>query len=290
MRRKTLHDILTHIEKRSPALRWPYPFATPQSIAGAMAVACGLDEDPFLNLLNGKIPGAQTSEEILKRFPSLRNQDLKDIFIRWTKGSPFHQGTHIRLSSELLFSLRHSLQKTFSSYESIDTLMLLGFGENVFPVSTFLKSLFFSYHLFDSSSTYEDIQACLKSVFPQIQDIMRIFLAIKRIDCLSDRRKKLVMESIQQKIHLTCSNCGADIHMMKNPVIADITLYPSRNTIITQDDLEKDFQREWEKIIQESGSLSQEDMEKQVFVQYRLFLCSSCRARFTNRIERGEIF
>ena len=289
MQKQIIRDLLFHIRHYGTRPVWPFSFGSPASIAAAISIACRVNENGFSRLMEGKISHGGTVSEILKEQPDLTDQDLKAFFLSWARSSPVHQGSRIKIDQEHLFSLRHNLQKTFTSFEVIDTIMLLGFGEKVFPVSHFLKNLFIQYHLFDDSHSYENIRTLLESNLTNMTEIIETFLCSKKIDLLNDNRKALITENIRNKVRLSCSNCGTDLNNIRNPIVADIKIYPSKNTIITKEDMEKDFRREWEKILKETENLSEKDMEKQVMQNFRLFLCNACRKSFIHRIENGEI-
>ena len=287
MRKKTIEEILSHIKERSPVLNWPYKFASPQSIACSTAIACGINEMAFISLIQGHIPKGLTADEILSKIDVIDNEK-KQIFLNWMHTTPVAKGSNITPNKEDLFFLRHNLIKHFTSFESIDIIMLLGFGENIFPVSKFLKDLFYLYHLFENNSTYNEIQTCI-NFKENINTTIETFLAVKRLDILPEKRKKIATESILNTIFLKCSNCGKNIKSIKNPPIAEITIYPSRNVIITQEDLEADFNSEIKKLIDEARKTDPKYIEKQVYAKYRLTLCPSCQMKLIRSIENGEI-
>ncbi len=289
MRKKTIQEILKFINERSPSFNWPYSFSTPESIACAIAIACGIKEISFLELLQGNVPSGISTEEILNKIPDIQNNSKKEIFLNWIRTTPEAKGSMLAFNSEDLLFLRRSLIKNFDSYESIDIVMLLGFGEKVFPISPILKELLFNYHLIEDSSSYNEIQSSITFSDEGIQNYVKTFLAIKRLDILPHKRKRISIESIYNNIHLKCSNCGEDIHHLKNPVVANITIYPSRNIIFTKKDFEGDLNLEIKKIIEDARKENMEDLEKKVYSEYRLLLCPSCQLKLIRSIENGEI-
>jgi hypothetical protein len=281
MRHIILKNILAYLQKKAEGMSWPFASGSEKSILAAVAAACGISRDNFISLTEGKIQTKQGLEEILDDASNSKYERLREKLLSWQRSLPPQERS--------LPLLRQSLRAAVHHKEIQDTIMLLGFGEPVFPVSEMMRQILFSYHLFDSSHTYADMQHSIESALNGLSGITACFLSAKSLELSSDNQKKDLLRALRESVPLTCSNCGQDISHVRHPCIADISLFPSKNLFITEEDLARDFEKEWKEALESAKKYSPAQMEKQVYAHYRLLLCAGCRDRLEKKIDNGEI-
>lgn len=85
-----------------------------------------------------------------------------------------------------------------------------------------------------------------------------------------------------------CYSCGSKISDGELRYILDMKLYAAPETVITKEDLKKDFYEEMEKLAWETKNMSEEEILAQVYIAYKLNLCKKCRDIFVKRVINRE--
>jgi len=83
-----------------------------------------------------------------------------------------------------------------------------------------------------------------------------------------------------------CDRCGRPIEQGQSRYIAKIQVFAAADPLeITLEDLLRDTGREMEALLQQCGELSEEELMRDVFVQFQFDLCRACqKAYVTNPI------
>jgi hypothetical protein len=281
MRQIILKNILAYLQKQAEGVSWPFPSGSERSILAAMTAACGISLEDFISLTQGRIQTIHELEDMLNDASNSKYERLREKLLAWQRSLPPQERS--------LPLLRQSLRASVHHKETQDIIMLLGFGEPVFPVSEMMRQILFSYHLFDNSHTYADIQHSIESALKDLSCITACFLSVKSLELSADNQKKNIIRALRESVPLTCSNCGKDLSQVRHPCVADITLFPSKNLSITEEDLAGNLEKEWKEALESAKGYSPAQMEKQVYSHHRLFLCAGCRDRLEKKIEHGEI-
>jgi hypothetical protein len=169
-----------------------------------------------------------------------------------------------------------------------DTLLLFVFSAPVFPVSLSMREVMLHFHVFEIDEPYMEVQAILNEYYNDTAKCQRIYLAWKYLETLSNDAGHKVMDKIQETVPFTCDGCGKNIKSLKNPYISRIEVYPSRSEVFDQEDEDKNFAAEVSSMLEMVGQKAEREMTKEMWTEYRLFLCNECRITFIKRIENGE--
>ncbi|EKD27716.1 MAG: hypothetical protein ACD_79C00607G0003 [uncultured bacterium] len=170
-----------------------------------------------------------------------------------------------------------------------DSLLLFVFSVPVFPVSIKLQDIMIDFHIFEPDDSYLEMQAILNEYFSETPKCQRSYLAWKYLDSIKEDHYLKILTRIDDLVPFNCDGCGKDIKGLKSPFITRIEVYPSRTLRFEQEDLdEKDFEKEITAILETAGQKSEKELNRSVWTEYRLFLCSKCRNTFVKRIDHGE--
>ena len=77
---------------------------------------------------------------------------------------------------------------------------------------------------------------------------------------------------------LHCKRCSKEVHPGRGDyyLVSINAVADPQPTIVTQEDLDQDFGAEIERLIRLMKSMSEQQLERQVFRQIALYLCVSC--------------
>ena len=78
-----------------------------------------------------------------------------------------------------------------------------------------------------------------------------------------------------------CDRCGRPIQQGQLRYIAKIQVFAAADTLeITLEDLLRDSRREIERLLQQCEEMSEEDLMRDVFVQFHFDLCRACQKAY----------
>jgi len=169
-----------------------------------------------------------------------------------------------------------------------DSLLLFVFSIPVFPVSMTMKEVLVHFHIFESDEAYVEMQSILNEYYCENLKCQRNYLAWKHLDMLPERECRTLIQKLEKTVPFLCDGCGKDIKHLKAPYITRVEIYPSRNLSFDLEDGVKDFESEVYNLYQAVSHKSEKETTKEMWTEYRLFLCRNCRTTFVKRIENGE--
>ena len=80
---------------------------------------------------------------------------------------------------------------------------------------------------------------------------------------------------------LPCDLCGKPIPQGSDYILRiELFANPQSNPITEQDWNSKNFEKEWENLMQELHALSAEEAQNQVHHEFRFQICPTCRPKF----------
>lgn len=182
------------------------------------------------------------------------------------------------------------LSTILEEYEEVrDSILLFVFSVPIFPVSETMQEIMIDFHIFEPDETYIEMQSILNEFFNETPKCQRSYLAWKYLDSLPENECENTLQKVEATVPFTCDGCGKDIKNLQAPFITRIEVYPSRNLKFDYEDSEeKDFEKEVASALESASLKGEKELTKEVWTEYRLFLCQRCRNTFTNRIENGE--
>ncbi len=190
---------------------------------------------------------------------------------------------------EDVWQMDNALAPIFENKDEFrDTLLLFVFSAPVFPVSLFMREVMIHFHVFETDEFYMDVQAILNEYYTDTAKCQRNYLAWKHLDSLSENERHKIMGNLESTVPFNCDGCGKNIKSLKAPFISRIEVYPSRSGDFDQEDEEKDFVSEVSSMLEMVGQKAEREVTKEMWTEYRLFLCAECRNTFIKRIENGE--
>ncbi|MBN2145228.1 MAG: hypothetical protein JW774_11455 [Candidatus Aureabacteria bacterium] len=175
--------------------------------------------------------------------------------------------------------------------EFCDSILLFVYSLPVFPVSNTMREFLVDFHVFENDETYVEIQSILNEFFNETPKCQRHYLAWKQVESLPQEKREEVLARLESAIPFTCDGCGKDIKGLKAPYIGRIEIYPSRNLRFKEEDefaSKEEFEEEMGNLYEMTRSKPEKELTKEIWTEYRLFLCADCRATFISRIEGGE--
>lgn len=190
---------------------------------------------------------------------------------------------------EEVWQIDNQLATLLEGYEEFrDSILLFVYSVPILPVSMTFRDFCLHFHVFEADEDYVEIQAILSDYYTETVKCQKLYLSWKHIDCLSEEECQSILSLLEHEIPFTCDGCGKDIKHMKHPYISRIEIYPSRSAMS-----EGSKENEFEPVgtapdSEQSMPRAEKEVTKEMWTEYRLFMCTECRQTFIKRIEGGE--
>jgi hypothetical protein len=291
---KKIHEQLM---REVPSRVFPYSYGTCGALLAALMIpvfgsrALSLIQDDLaemeLNVDEGSVSDLQTyvdhfNDKALSDSASAVFNFINEEYLGIIKNF-FH---------EEVWQIDSSLSNVLEGKEEFcDSILLFVFSLPVFPVSETMRQFMEDFHIFENDETYVEIQSILNEFFNETPKCQRHYLAWKHLESLPQDKKEELLARLESAIPFTCDGCGKDIKSLKSPYISRIEIYPSRNLRFDEEEAfpsKEEFEEEMGNLYEMAKSKPEKELTKEIWCEYRLFLCAECRATFISRIEGGE--
>jgi hypothetical protein len=283
--------------KEVPSRVFPFQYATRGSLLAALMVpifgteAITMIQSDWGNRNLNVDEGSTTElQNYLERFNDPLLSEVSSLLFNFINEE--YLGILRNFFHEEVWQVDTSLSSILEGKDEFrDTLLLFVFSVPVFPVPITMQEFMVDFHIFESDETYMEIQSILNEYYSETLKCQRTYLAWKTIDSLEDSKARELISKLESSIPFTCDGCGKDIKGLKSPYISRVEVYPSRNLNFDEEDdfaSREEFEEEMGNLYELAKSKAEKELTKEMWSEYRLFLCAECRTTFIRRIENGE--
>lgn len=177
--------------------------------------------------------------------------------------------------------------------ETADSILLYAGKKPIFVVDAYTKRVLYRHNLIEKKEGYSDIQNLFMDHLQQDAKIFNEFHAlIVRLGKDICRTKPLCemcpLNDLSYSIDYSCDACGKALPRPQERYNLNIEMYAAPEVVITKDDLKKDTTAEMKALLKQMEKMDTKDLEEQVYVAHKLYLCQRCRDIFNMRIKQKE--
>lgn len=227
-------------------------------------------------------------EAYLESFNNVNLNEVKESLFSIIKNE--YLGSLRSFFEAEVWQIDSSLATVLDGFEEFrDSILLFVYSVSVFPVSKNLREVMIDFHIFEFDESYVEVQSILNDFYTDTPKCQRHYLAWKYLDSLNQSKKEKLINKIEKSIPFTCDGCGKDIKNVSNPYITRVEIYPSKKGEFDIEEFQnKEFEIDLGLTSETSPQKNEKEAIKEMWMEYRLFLCSDCRSTFSRRIELGE--
>lgn len=177
--------------------------------------------------------------------------------------------------------------------ETADSILLYAGNVPIFVIDAYTKRILSRHRLIEEKATYTQVQNYFMDHLPEDHRLFNEFHALI-VQLGKDICKKIPecelcpLKEIDEILEYQCDGCGRGLSRDEIHYVLKMELFAAPDIEIGKEDLIKDHRKEIERLIECMKDRDPKDLEDEVYVAYKLNLCSRCRNIFNQRVSSRE--
>ena len=177
--------------------------------------------------------------------------------------------------------------------ETADSILLYAGNKPIFVVDAYTRRILSRHHLIEPDATYSEIQNYFMDNLENNTQFFNEYHALlvnlgKDICKTKPNCHRCPLARLGKDIQCLCDACSRHLHKPEDRYVLEVKLYAAPEVKITKEDLDRDINKQMQGLIEKTKYMDKQQLQEDVYVYYKLNLCTHCRDILNMRLKHKE--